>query len=167
LKADFGIVLTWCVKFKGDKHIYSAIINKKDLENRTFDKRIIKELLDVLENVDVVVTYYGTNFDIPFLRTRAERWRLPFPKFGYIYHWDLYYKVKRLFATHRKSLGVITHFLGIEGKTPLDPELWFIAKYGDTKALKQILEHNEQDVIILEKLHERLEEYTTWQKRSL
>lgn len=167
LKANFGIVLSWCLKYKDDRFIYSEMITKKDLETRTFDKRIVKDLLEMLEEVDVVVTYYGTGFDIPFLRTRAEHWKLDFPKFGSIYHWDLYYKAKRLFLTHRKSLGVVTNFLGIKGKTPLDPEVWFIAKYGDEKALKQILEHNKQDVIILEKLHKRIEDYTRWERKSL
>lgn len=167
LKADFGIVLTWCLKFKKDKNIYSGVITKKDIENRIFDKRIVKELLDILEEVDVVVTYYGTNFDIPFLRTRAEKFRLNFPIFGSIFHWDLYFKVKRLFQTHRKSLRVITHFLGIDGKTEIDPDIWFIAQYGDEKALREVLDHNEHDVIILEKLHERIEDYTKWDKRSL
>ena len=167
LKADFGIVLSWCLKYKDNKHIYSGVITRKDIESGTFDKRIIKDLLEELENVDVVCTYYGTYFDVPFLRTRSERWRLDFPKYGYIYHWDLYFKAKMLFATHRKSLGVITHFLGIEGKTPLDPEIWFIARYGDAKALREILGHNEQDVIILEKLHKRIEDYTKWAKKSL
>jgi len=128
---------------------------------------IINNLLKELENVDIVVTYYGTEFDIPFLRTRAEKWALDFPKYGYIYHWDLYYKVKKLFNLHRKSLGVVTGFLGIPGKTALNPEVWFIAQYGDARALKEILEHNEYDVIILEKLHKRIKEYTKWDKRSL
>jgi uncharacterized protein YprB with RNaseH-like and TPR domain len=167
LKANFGIVLTWCLKIKNEKYIYSDVITKEDIDNRTFDKRIIKNLLDELETVDVVVTYYGTGFDIPFLRTRSEKWRLPFPKYGYIKHWDLYYKAKRLFSLHRKSLGVVTNFLGIAGKTMLDPELWFIAQYGDEKALKEILYHNQEDVIILEKLHKRIEEYSKWDKRSL
>ena len=167
LKADFGIVLTWCLKFQKDKNIYSAIITKEDIEDRTFDKRIIKSLLEALENVDIVVTYYGTDFDIPFLRTRAEKWRLDFPKYGYIAHWDLYYKVKKLFKTHRKSLGVVTNFLGISGKTFIDGDIWFVAQYGDEKALKYILEHNKQDVIILEKLHERIKEYSKWERRSL
>jgi len=167
LKADFGIVLTWCLKFRKEKHIYSGVITRKDIYDGVFDKKIIKELLDLLEDVDIIVTYYGTGFDIPFLRTRAERWRLDFPKFGEIYHWDLYYKVKRLFKTHRKSLGVITNFLGINGKTEIDPAIWFKAQYGDDKSLKEILNHNEHDVIILEKLHERLEDYTKWEKRSL
>lgn len=167
LKADFGIILTWCLKFRNDKKIYSGVITKKDIDNRTFDKRIIKELLDLLKDVDVIVTYYGTNFDIPFLRTRAEKWRLWFPKFGDIYHWDLYYKVKRLFKTHRKNLATITHFLGIDGKTPIETDMWFEAQYGDKKALKEVLVHNEYDVIILEKLHDRIEDYTRWEKRSL
>jgi uncharacterized protein YprB with RNaseH-like and TPR domain len=167
LKANFGIVLSWCLKYKNDKHIYSAVITKKDLESGTFDKRIVKELLDTLENVDIIVTYYGTYFDVPFLRTRAEKYRLAFPKYGSIFHWDLYFKAKKLFATHRKSLGVITNFLGIAGKTPLDPEIWFIAQYGDVAALREILFHNEQDVIILEKLHKRIEEYTKWDRKSL
>lgn len=167
LKANFGIVLTWCVKFKNDKHIYSEVITQKDIGSGTFDKRIVKELLDLLENVDIVVTYYGTGFDIPFLRTRSERWRLPFPKFGQIYHWDLYFKAKRLFSLHRKSLGVVTEFLGIDGKNQLDPAVWFLAQYGDKNALKEVLSHNEEDVIILEKLHNRIEEYTKWDRRSL
>jgi len=167
LKANFGIVLTWCLKFKDDKRIFSAVITKEDIDNRTFDKKIIKELLDLLDTVDIVVTYYGTEFDIPFLRTRAEKWKLDFPKYGYIVHWDLYYKAKKLFNLHRKSLGVVTNFLGISGKTMLDPAIWFIAQYGDAKALKEILYHNEEDVIILEKLHKRIEEYTKWDKRSL
>lgn len=167
LKADFGIVLSWCLKFKNEKFIYGDVITQKDIEDRTFDRRIVKELLDELENVDVVVTYYGTFFDIPFLRTRAEHWRLDFPKYGSIVHWDLYFKAKMLFQTHRKSLKVITHFLGIEGKTEMDPADWFMAQYGDAKALKEVLTHNEYDVVILEKLHKRIEDYTKWAKKSL
>jgi uncharacterized protein YprB with RNaseH-like and TPR domain len=167
LQADFGMVLSWCLKFKNDKKIYSAVITKKDIYNKIYDKKVVKDLLDLLKEVDIVVTYYGTEFDIPYLRTRAEKWRLEFPKYGDIYHWDLYYKVRNLFKTHRKSLAVITRFLGISGKTPIESETWFDAQYGDEDSLKEVLIHNEFDVIILEKLHERIEDYTKWQKKSL
>lgn len=167
LKADFGIILTWCIKYADNKKIVSSVITKGEMFDYTFDKRVVKELLDELKNVDIVVTYYGTNFDIPFIRSRALFWGYRFPKYGSISHWDLYFKVKSQFATSRKSLATVTHFLNIDGKTPIDPKAWFLAQYGDKKSLEEILYHNEQDVIILEDLHKRIGDYSKWTRKSI
>lgn len=167
LKANFGIVLTWCLKYHGDKTIYSSKITKKEIFDFDFDKRVVKELLDELKNVDIVVTYNGTNFDIPFIRTRALKWNYDFPKYGSIAHWDLYFRVKSQFRTHRKSLAVITEFLGIDGKTPIKSETWFKGTYGDEKSLKAILDHNKADVVILEELYKRIGEFSKWTRKSI
>lgn len=167
LNANWGMMLSWCIKYRGDKNIRRGVINKKEIFDYKFDKRILEELMEELKNVDIVVTYYGTGFDLPFLRTRAMYYDIKFPAFGSIYHWDLYYKVRSKIKTHRKSLEVVTKFLGIEGKTHLEPDMLFRAQFGDPKALKELLHHNDEDVIILERLHDRLWRHAKWIRKSI
>jgi uncharacterized protein YprB with RNaseH-like and TPR domain len=114
-----------------------------------------------------VVTYYGTNFDIPFLRTRAMIHGIEFPPYGDVYTWDLYYTVKSKMALTRNNLDRACAVLGIKGKTHLDLQVWGLAALGDETALKKVLTHNKYDVIILEKLHERLCFSRKWTKTSI
>lgn len=167
LAANWGMMLSWCLKYRDNDEIKVGAITKKEIFDYEFDKRILDELMEELKNVDIVVTYYGTGFDIPFLRTRAIYYDLDFPAFGSIYHWDLYYKVKSKIKTHRKSLEVVTKFFGIEGKTHLEPEMLFLAQYGDEEAMKQLIHHNEEDVIILEELHNLLWRHAKWIRKSI
>ena len=127
----------------------------------------MKSLLNALRRFDIIYTYYGTKFDVPFVRTRALRWNLPFPFFQQIYHNDLYYSVRNKTKIVSNRLESITKFLGIEGKTKLEHEYWIRAMYGEAKALKYIREHNIKDVEILEKLHERLRPYIQMTRRSI
>jgi uncharacterized protein YprB with RNaseH-like and TPR domain len=60
----------------------------------------------------------------------------------------------------RSSLKTATQFLGIDGKTNLDPRVWRNARYGNKEALKYVLDHNVADVEILEDLHKKIEQYT-------
>jgi len=167
LDANWGFMLSWCIKYRDDDKIVSDIITQKELFEFKFDKRLVKTLIEELKNVDIVVTYYGTGFDLPFIRTRAMGYNIEFPEFGSVYHWDLYYKVRSKMKTHRKSLEVVTKFLGIQGKTHLESEWFMKAKYGNKNALKDLLHHNEEDVIILEKLHDRIWSYSKWIRTSI
>lgn len=167
LKADFDFMLTWCIKPLGSDKIAYSIVTKKEIFDGVFDKRVVSELLQELRKYDIIVTYWGTGFDIPFSRARADFFKLDFPKFGEMYHWDLFFHVRRLYATSRKSLEVITKFLGIPGKTKLEYNVWFRARFGDPKAIAEVLDHNKYDVIILEKLYERIKDYSKWIKRPM
>lgn len=167
LNADRGFMLSWCLKHENDKNIKYDIINKDELYNLKFDKRIVESAVREIENVDILVTYYGKGFDAPYLRTRSIYWDLPFPEYGTVMHWDLYYQCKRLLKMSRYSLDNITNFFGISGKTHIDWQVWLQAQYGNSKALKNVLEHNKQDVIILEKLHKRLGGFSKWSKASI
>jgi len=166
LKANNGFMLSWAVKYRGGK-IKSALITRAEIMEGTFDKRLVRELLDELQNIDIVITYYGTRFDLPFFRSRTLYWGYDFPAYGSIYHFDVYYRARALLCTHRKSLDAVTTFLGIEGKTHLRIGDWFKAAYGNEAMLKIILEHNLQDVIILEKLFDRLEYFSKWTRKSI
>jgi uncharacterized protein YprB with RNaseH-like and TPR domain len=167
LDANWGFMLSWCIKPRGEKAIYEDVVSQKDLIDFTFDKRITESLVEAMKQFDILVTYYGTGFDIPFIRTRALFNKTSFPEFGSIYHWDLYYKVRGKFKLHRNSLEVVTRFFGIEGKTHLSPEMMMKARYGDSKALKWLLHHNREDVIITEELHNLLWEHSKWIKKSI
>ena len=167
LDANWGCMLTWCLKYLNDPKIRHGVIKREELFNGTYDKRILNELMEELENVDILMTYYGTGFDIKFLRTRCMFFDIAFPSFGSIYHWDLYYKVRSKMKLHRNSLAVATKFLGIHGKTPLSGPLLMAARYGEPKALKEILHHNVEDVKITEALYKRLAKHAKWIKKSI
>ena len=165
-KANIGFMLSWALKYR-DGTLKHDIITQKEIFDGKYDKRIVKSLLDELRNVDIVSTYYGTGFDVPYLRTRALYWGYVFPAYGSIFHFDVYYRVRRLLRLHRNSLDASTKFLGIKGKTPIDISVWNEARYGRSQALKKVLEHNDADVMILEQIFNKLEDYSKWTRKSL
>jgi uncharacterized protein YprB with RNaseH-like and TPR domain len=67
---------------------------------------------------------------------------------------------------NRNSLKMATKHLGIEGKTDLG-DYWRESSFGDEKAMKEMVEHNKYDVIILEDLHKELEPYVKFTKKFL
>jgi uncharacterized protein YprB with RNaseH-like and TPR domain len=166
-KADFSTMLTWCVKEKGGK-ITSGVIKKKELFTTVdVDKRLFADLVEELSKYKIIVTYFGTRFDLTFARTKALRYGLPFLEYGETYHFDLFYTVKSKLNLGRKSLDSVCDYLGIEGKTDINKEAWRRAKYGNEKALKEVLRHNEGDVIISEKVHEKLMPFRKWIRTSV
>jgi uncharacterized protein YprB with RNaseH-like and TPR domain len=166
LNADFGTVLCWCIKQK-DGDIVSSIITKEELFNGTGDYRVIKEFIDEISKYKIVVGYYSSRFDIPFMRSKALYYDLDFPAYGDLFQWDMYFTVRDKLALSRNSLDNVCSYLGIEGKTPLDKDVWRKAKYGDKESIDLVLTHCEYDVIITEKLHNRLEFIRKWVKSSI
>ena len=164
--ADAGLMLAWCVKIDGGA-LLEDVVNKKELDGGVQDKRIVQSLLEILQGLDVVTTFWGTGMDIPFLRSRALFHKLDFPLYGTIAHFDLFYACRSLFKLHRKSLQAVTEFLGIEGKTHLKLPVWQLAKRGHAESLKYVLEHCRADVQILEELWKRVRPYRKWTRKSI
>jgi DNA polymerase elongation subunit (family B) len=147
--------------------IYDAIKRSEAIDWKKFDKRITRNFIRALDKVDIVVTYWGTGFDVKYLRSRAMYWGLRFPKYQEKLHLDLYYANKNLTKMGRNSLQQITQFLGIEGKNHVIPEYWNRARVGDPEAMEYIIDHNIEDVKILARLHRELSGYRPVPKRSL
>jgi len=166
LRADFATMLTWCIKEKGGSVRYD-VVTKKELFDGDSDKRLIQSIVDEMKKYDIIVGYYSTIYDLAFIRAKALHYGIDFPEYGSLYHWDLYYVVKSKLNLSRKSLDNACDFLGIKGKTPIDKEVWRKAKYGDVKALQEVLQHNIGDVIITEKLHEKLAPFRKYIKTSV
>ena len=114
-----------------------------------------------MRKFDRLVTFYGSMFDLPFLRGRAEMYGLKnFPVFGEISGTDLYWTVKNRFKFSRKSLGVTCKNLGIAAKGhQMYPEQWKGARRGDFKALNFVWTHNKEDVVSTGALYERVSKY--------
>jgi DNA polymerase elongation subunit (family B) len=176
LTADFGTMLTWCIKEK-DGPIHSSIITKEELFTGVYDERLVRDLITKMSEFKILVGYYSGNYryDLPFIRTKAMHYGIEFPGYelqekvsggtkyvAQMYHWDLYPVVKATMSLSRRSLDNATSYLGIKGKTPLDKDIWRAGKYGDPDAIAEILRHNEGDVMITEKLHEKLTKYYRW-----
>lgn len=183
LKADFSTMLTWCIKEKGGK-IYSDSITKEELFDGKADKRIVKSLIDKMKEYKIIVTYFGSVFDIPYIRTKALHYNMEFPAYivyteytksgkeiirtkPELIHWDIYYTVKAKLNLSRKSLDNACDYLGIVGKTPIDKDVWRKAKYGDKDAIKEVLVHNRGDVKILEELHNKLVKFAKWERKGI
>jgi len=160
LDADFGIVLSYCIK-PLDQPSLKRLITPRELASKDLDKALMIDCIADMRKFDRLVTYYGTGFDIPFVRTRAMLHRLDFPVFREIKHTDVYYWVRNKLRLHRKRLEVVCDFLGIPAKGhPMIPPIWTAALTGNKKALNYILTHNLEDVESLQEVYKRMLEFT-------
>lgn len=163
LKADYGILLTYCIKPVGSDVILKGVISKADIKKGRKgdeDRRIVTDCIADMAKFDKVVGYYSKRFDLPYLRARAVNMGIDFPFYGSIQHIDVFDIVKNRFCMSRKSQEVACRFLlGHTDKTHFDGSIWRDAARGDQKALKQVLDHNIYDVQDLEKLWVVVREY--------
>jgi uncharacterized protein YprB with RNaseH-like and TPR domain len=167
LKGNFGIMISYAIKERGSDTIYSNTITKKDIDGEILDRDLVKHCVKDMKKFDILMGYYSTRFDIPFIRTRAMYWGIDFPMYGELKHKDIWYMVRNKMNLHSNRLEVACRHLGIEGKTHLDGSQWTLATAGNKKALEYVLDHNKKDVIILEKLHNRIKEFVRDTTRSI
>ncbi len=166
LKANVGFCLSWYMICSDGKEIGSCIKRKEILNGKT-DERVIKEFLEALKNVDVLVGYYNTNFDNTFMRTRAEVHGYDFPSFGSLKNLDLFYTVRSKLNLTRKSLGAACEALGIGEKTHEPIAVWNKARIGHQKSIDAIYKYNKNDVRLTYELFERLKKYRKFIRRSI
>lgn len=165
-----AMMLCWYIKPEGSDNYDRFCIDPKHINDiKSQDKEVVKTLTDVMvsHKYDILVTFYGTGFDIKFMRSRALKHGIDFPVYGETLHLDLYYATKSKLKLHSNRLASVCEFFGIKGKTPLDLSIWDRAAYGDKQALSEIFEHNKFDVIILEQLYYKLRPFIKFTKRSL
>jgi len=114
-------------------------------------------IIDLVKDVDVIYTYNGSRFDLPFIKEN-----LGLNLIDFCYHHDLMYECwkRRLFG----GLKGVERTLGIERSLPwvngmLAVELWYdYITNQNLHALQTLLKYNEEDVVNLRELRYRLEE---------
>lgn len=170
LDANFGVILSWCIKIKDGDIIYGLLNDKDFREKEAFkvDKRIIRDLINEILKFDRIVTHYGRKFDIPFIRTRALIDDLEFPSFGTIVNDDTYYMARYKLKLNSNRLETIARTLfGFSDKSHLDGTIWLSAVRGEKRALNYVLEHNKTDVIELEKVWLKLKDFVGIRNTSI
>jgi len=159
LQADFGYMLAACVKevkkddLSGPVHILR--IDDKRNSDVTSDKWLIRELIKLMNSFDLIITWNGSRFDIPFINSRALKFRMkpPLRKFRR----DLYFVARANGRLRSNRLAVWDEFLhGKALKTPVTPSIWNKAIRGDKDALDFITDHCVRDVISTEKVYKKL-----------
>ena len=164
LKGDFDIILCAVLKQWGKpNHIICKIdLTKKDLIKTEF--KLINKIVDEVNKMDGVITYYGSRFDMPMIRTRCFYHGIAPPE--KIKHLDMYYTIKRIVNTGSRRMERINELISIPGndyntqKTKIDMRQWMNALFAhDTKSLSYIVDHCIKDVDILEEITNRFIKY--------
>jgi uncharacterized protein YprB with RNaseH-like and TPR domain len=158
LDANFGIMLTYCIKDAAGEQILAAAITPEDIKKYDSDKsdtRIVQRCIDDIQKFDTLVTFY-----VPFLRTRALVDGLKFPVFGSIKHIDVWDWARKKLRLNSNRLEVVCRTLfGETDKTHIEYKYWIGAARGDRKSIEWILDHNERDVTDLARVFYALEDF--------
>ena len=167
LKGNWDFMLCWCIKV-ADGEILGRHLTQQEITQYKFDKNLTKELIQTIRGFDRIITYYGMRFDIPFIKTRAEKWNLDFPAYRDLWQTDVYFIAKANLLLHSTRLMHVCDLLGIPSKEhKLDPDIWQKAQSGHVPSLDWIYTHCAEDVTSLEAAHKRLMKYTIPARRSL
>ena len=167
LKANWDFILSYCLK-ELDGPILGRHVTRKEISSYCFDKKLTEELLADIRKFDRITTYYGQRFDIPFAKSRAEKWGLDFPAYRDLWQTDVYFIAKANLLLHSTRLEHVCNLLGIPAKGhKLEPEIWQKAQAGHEESLDWIHTHCMEDVTSLEAVWKRLQKYTVPAKRSL
>ena len=125
----------------------------KDFKKRRWDDRgLALQWRNRLEAADVIVTWNGIKFDLPFLNTRLRSYGLRETRVKR--HKDLMYTARFKLRLSSASLKNVQAFLRIEqrygcGKTELDKNHWRKAMTGVSASYQYIVRHNIEDVKVL------------------
>jgi uncharacterized protein YprB with RNaseH-like and TPR domain len=161
LKANFGIMLSYCIKDQGGK-IYSRVITPEELKSTNHDKNLTASCVADIQKFDRIVGFYSSGYDVPFIRSRAMAHGLQFPKRGVIKHTDIWFWVRGKLKLHSNRLQHACDFLDIPSKGhKLNGGMWTKALTGDVKSLNYILTHNKEDVVATEMLYDKLLPFCT------
>ena len=160
LNASYGIVLCYCIQEENSDKIWGRRITKNELRT-CLDYKVIKACVRDLKRFDIVTTYFGTGFDLKFIRSVALMMDIPFPHYSTIQHIDLYYVVKNKLKLHNNKLKTAcSMLLGTTEKTEIDPHHWKKAIHqGDKKALEYIYDHCKRDVRDTKRLYHKIIDY--------
>ena len=128
-------------------------VNVSEWEQGT--ELMLETLWAVLDDADILVHYNGERFDVPHMNTElALAGYTPPSPFKQI---DLLKTARKQFNFLSNKLDYVADQLGVGRKTETGGfDLWKRVMDGDAEAQKQMSNYNDDDVILTEKLYDRL-----------
>jgi hypothetical protein len=152
---EWGL-LTGAWKWYGEDRVYSACVDPAKPKD---DKAVIEALHAALSEADVAVAHYGDKFDLPKFKARAIFHGLP--PIHPVKTIDTKKVASGVFGFACNRLDYIAQLLDVGEKLPTEYNLWLECMKGDQKALRRMVKYNKHDVVVLEKVYERLRPYMT------
>jgi hypothetical protein len=121
------------------------------------DYYVVKKLHEVLSGVDAIIHHHGDRFDLPRLNARIIYHGLtPLPPIVTI---DTLKLARKTFDFNSNRLDYLGRFLGVGNKIKTDNDLWLECLRGDEKAIRRMVKYNVQDVLLLERVYNKLAPY--------
>lgn len=160
LNASFGHLL--CFGYQDIRTKHAKVLRIDQYPAATMDEPIdyhlVKAIHGMMEQDDIFVSWYGTGYDWPFLKTRIMLAGLsPMPP---LKHVDLYYTCRANLKLHSNRLQGASETLGCPlSKTPVRADIWLKAQRGDLPSLAYVAKHCKLDVEILTWVYHKLSPY--------
>ena len=148
-------IICICYKWEGEKKVHSLRWDKNQC-----DKTLLKEFIKVANDAHELVGHNSDMFDLPWIRTRCLFHNIDmFPNYTTI---DTYKISKNKFKFNSNKLDYIAKFLGVGAKIKTDYSLWkdIVLKNCET-SMKKMIRYCMQDVLILERVHQKLKAHDT------
>ena len=154
MDSSYGQVVTWGAKWLGDDTVTVKDLRdfKHSYKTQPWDStELLCSLADVIDEADMVVTFYGKGFDWQMIQgplTKIDRYLKPVP------HIDLYFINKHHHKLGRGSLDAALTFFEIqEQKMHLSPLVWRKAMRGNSEAMDLLRERCASDVRATEQFY--------------
>lgn len=144
-------IICGCWKWEGDRRVHAV-----HWDANQDDKAALAPLIAAINEADEVIAHNGDRFDVPWVRTRALFHKLPVinPQLKTI---DTLQWARRMFYFNSNRLDYIARFLGLGGKIKTEYNLWkAVVLNKDVKALRKMVRYCQHDVVLLEKVWQRL-----------
>ncbi len=143
-----GYTLSWAAKWHGAKDVmFDSIMSGH--------RRMIRRMHKLVSEADAICHYNGNKFDIPTLNKEFLLMGLPPPSPAK--QIDLLITAKRRFRLASNKLDFVAKSLGLGSKVEhKGHELWLECMNRDKEAWKTMEAYNKHDVVLLEKVYDRL-----------
>lgn len=145
--------IAWSAKWLYSGEIMGDVLTPDEIAKEN-DARIMKNLWELINAADIIVSHNGNRFDIPRINSRFIINGLS-PTKPY-FSVDTCQVAKKQFGFSSNKLDALAGYFNIPHKLDTDFELWKRCLNGDTKALEYMLEYNKRDVKILEEIYLKL-----------
>ena len=146
-----GYVLCYAAKWFGDDNIIFSRVQEP--EN---DYEIVKEMKTLIDQADIVIAHNAVGFDLPTIATRMQfHGMTPFAPHKVV---DTLKIAKQQFRFPSNSLESIAAYLGLAEQKMKHSGfgLWKRVMQMDEEAWAEMEEYNIQDILVLEKVCEKL-----------
>jgi uncharacterized protein YprB with RNaseH-like and TPR domain len=124
------------------------------------ERRALEWLAQHLRDVTLIVTWFGSGFDLPFLKTRAALLKVNLQILDQIPSLDLCEWCRKNLLLSKYSLEAVAEFFGMKRRVPFEGSdvsaLSKLASSGDRRAANRIAQHCQEDLYLLREVHRRL-----------